>query len=378
MKILVRMPNWLGDAVLALPALRAVAANFPQAELWVAASTRTAELLAEEKEIKGVMEVPEVMNLKDMWRVARKWRQMRFDLTILLTNSFGSAALSFLARIPDRWGYASDGRGFLLTRKVRSRTEEHWDNAQEKGNGEKGKATNGTLFSQEEIVGHQAYYYLRLLKELNLQIPEEPEITIEVTAAEQEEARRMLQAGGVDVDELKKNRWPLVLLNPGAAYGAAKCWPPERFGEVAAILEHRRKAAWAVVGSSAEVALAEWVIKAAQQRGAQGPSLMLAGKTTLRELLGLMSLADLFISNDSGTMHLANALRLPVVAIFGPTDPRVTRPFHQPYAVFHKRVVCWPCYYRQCPYDHRCMKAISPEEVVEACLALLNQTKDKK
>ncbi len=372
MKILVRMPNWLGDSVLALPALRSIATNFPGAEVWAAASSHTVELLAFEPSAAGVLEIPEVMTWPSFIRTAKRWREHRFDLTILLTNSFGSALLAALAGIPARWGYAGDGRSILLTKKVSRRARPETpglSKAPGKRQPEAGCIPGSCPFWEDVL--HQSLYYLRLLKSLGLKVPDEPAISVTITPEDEEAAAKQLAAAGVDLTRLKSTGKPLILLNPGAAYGPAKRWPAAKFGQVAAALEKQAGASFVIIGSAKETGIARQVVEAAIAAGTALPPFVLAGKTTLRELIGLMSLADLLVTNDTGPMHLANALRLPIVAIFGPTDPRVTRPWHEPYHILHKPVVCWPCWYRECPYDHRCMEAVTVEEVVNAGLALL-------
>lgn len=375
MKILVRMPNWLGDSVLALPALRAIAMNFPQSEVWAAASSHTVELLASEPIVAGVLEIPEVMTLSDFIRTARRWREHRFDLAILLTNSFGSALLAALAAIRARWGYTGDGRSLLLTKKVSRHSQpERRGLSGAKGESQQpaGRIQGSYLFEEEEVC-HQSLYYLRLLRNLGLKVPDEPAISISVINEDRESARKQLASVGLDLKCLEAEKKPLILINPGAAYGPAKRWSAEKFGQVATNFEKQVGACAAIIGSAKEREIAQEVVEAAVASGAKEPPFILAGKTTLRELIGVMSLADLLVTNDTGPMHLANALRLPVVAIFGPTDPRVTRPWHEPYKILHNPVVCWPCWYRECPYDHRCMEAIGIEKVVNAGLALLGQ-----
>ncbi|MGQ9471350.1 MAG: glycosyltransferase family 9 protein [Candidatus Aminicenantales bacterium] len=375
MKILVRMPNWLGDSVLALPALRAIAMNFPQSAVWAAASSHTVELLAAEPIVAGVLEIPEVMTLSDFIRTAKRWREHRFDLAILLTNSFGSALLAALAAIQARWGYAGDARSPLLTKRVSrySRPERRGLSGAKGESRQPAGCTQGSLPFEEEEGCHQSLYYLRLLRSLGLKVPDEPAISISVTNEERESAKKQLASVGLDLKFLEAEKKPLILINPGAAYGPAKRWSAEKFGQVAASFEKQAGAYAAIIGSAREREIAQEVVEAAVASGAKEPPFILAGKTTLRELIGVMSLADLLVTNDTGPMHLANALRLPIVAIFGPTDPRVTRPWHEPYKILHNPVVCWPCWYRECPYDHRCMEAIGTEEVVNAGLALLGQ-----
>jgi heptosyltransferase-2 len=154
---------------------------------------------------------------------------------------------------------------------------------------------------------------------------------------------------------------PLVVLNPGAAFGPAKRWPAERFAGLARLLQARKNAEILLVGAAGEADIAASIAS-----GLERKPLDFTGKTSLRQLMGLISLGRVFVSNDTGPMHIACALGIPVVAIFGPTDPKATGPSRHPSVVLKADVPCWPCTYRSCPYDHRCMNRIGPEEVFAA------------
>jgi len=334
MKIVVRTPNWIGDVVLALPMLESLKANDPEANIWLAAGSWVKDIFSEGDFASRIIPLGPMIQLRGLRRTSRTLRGHGFQRGILLTNSFSSAFVFALAGIPERWGYRGDGRDFFLTRSVSRRGG--------------------------DPPAHMVHHYLRLLEGLGLSVLP-PEIRLAVTPQEKDSAHRSLAALGANPER------PLVILNPGAAFGPAKRWPPPRFAELARLLEERCGAQIVVTGSADDVALADEI----GARLLQKP-LSLAGKTSLRELLGLISLASVFITNDTGPMHLANALRVPVVAIFGPTDPRVTAPFHQPSSVVKKdSVACWPCFYRKCPFDHRCLAQISAEEVFRAASAYL-------
>jgi heptosyltransferase-2 len=326
MKIIVRVPNWVGDSVLAWPVLESLKQNFPQADLWVAAKDWVKDLFASNPFVEGVIALSG--DWKKTWDQAAGIRGGAFDTGLLLTNSFASALLFYLARIPQRWGYATDGRGPLLTRALRPRNE--------------------------DPPRHQARYYMDLLAGLGFK-PGPGLIRLSVRPEEKEAARRRLLTLGLEP------RKPLVILSPGASYGPAKRWPARRFAELAELLQKRKNAELLIIGAADEAGIADSISSFLEKKPA-----VLAGQTTLPELLGLATLAALFISNDSGPMHLANALGVPVVGIFGPTDPAVTGPAQQPARVIKKDVPCWPCFYRKCPYDHRCMMDIAAEDVFRA------------
>jgi heptosyltransferase-2 len=328
MKIIVRAPNWVGDAVLALPAVAAVRRGFPGSELWVAARSGAGDIFAAAGLADRTVTLPEGNDLASIRQAARELGGRSLDAGLLLTNSFGSALLFYLARIPERWGYAADGRSLLLTRAVRRK--------------------------RPGVPRHHVHYYLDLVAGLGIEASP-PELRLSVSPEDSEAARLRLRELGLDPSR------PLVILCPGASYGPAKRWPAERFARTAALLRERRGAEVLVIGSAPELELAESI----RSRLAGKPA-VLTGQTSLRELMGLIGRATLLISNDTGPMHLANALGVPVVGVFGPTDPIATGPLRPPSRVVKKDVPCWPCRYRECPLDHRCMKLILPEEVAAA------------
>ncbi|MHB8095782.1 MAG: lipopolysaccharide heptosyltransferase II [Candidatus Aminicenantales bacterium] len=335
MKIVVRMPNWIGDAVLSLPVFEALKASFPEAEIWAAARPKIKALFSPGHAVKGIIDLPDVRNLKSLRQGSALLKAHRFDAGLLLTNSFASALLFYAAGIRERWGYAGDGRKMLLTRAVSRRNEEGFPSR------------------------HQRDYYLDLVSGLGFK-PASPVIDLHLSAAEKDAAANMLDDAGWDPAK------PLIIFNPGAAFGPAKRWPADRFAALAGMFQERMNAEILVVGS-AEDAPAAAVIAAALRT----PPISLVGKTSLRELMGLISLGRLFVTNDTGPMHVASALGVPVVAVFGPTDPLVTGPLRKPAAVLRKDVPCRPCLYRSCPYDHRCMTRIDPEDVFAAGRGLL-------
>ena len=326
MKIVVRAPNWIGDVVLSLPALENLKRNLPQAQIWIAARKEVQDLYSSFDFVKGIILLSELNNYKNLREASKKIKEYDFDIGLLLTNSFSSALLFFLAKIPQRWGYSRDNRGFLLTKGV-------------------------PFKNLDGPSSHQVNYYLNLISGLGFQTSD-PELVLPLSPKEKEWVKNELSASGYDPKK------PLVILNPGAYYGPAKRWPGSRFAELASLLQEKNKAQILIVGSAEEVELAESIASSMTER-----PINMAGQTTLRQLAELISLANLFITNDSGPMHITNALRVPLIAIFGPTDPRVTGPFHQPSAVIKKEVSCWPCSYRECPFDHRCMMEIEPEEI---------------
>ncbi len=327
-RVVVRPPNWLGDAVMALPALAAVREHFAGAHLTIAAVPAVAAIFREDTDTAP----DDVIDLPASKReVARVLAEGRFDVGLLLPNSWRSAWQFRRAGMAERWGYAASARGLLLTRSVRR--------------------PRGVL--------HQADYYRHLVRGLGIAGQAERAPRLAATPASLAEADRLL-AGG-------EGSGPLVGFAPGAAYGQAKQWPPDRVAQVAARLIQEAGGTCVLVGAGhdrdAGRAIESWF--RANAPGAAGRVLNLIGRTSLRALVGVVARMDAVVANDSGAMHLAAALGKPVVAMFGPTDERVTRPIGD-HHVLTRSVFCRPCMLRDCPIDHRCMKRISVDDVSRA------------
>ena len=320
-RLLIRAPNWLGDVVLSLPAVRDLRAAFPGARLTVLARPRVADVY------RAVAEVDAVRPSAG-FRADRAALSGEFDLAVLLPNSFGSALLVFSAGVPERWGYATDGRGLLLTRRAPV---------------------------PPEVRGRsQVYYYRAMLAAFGLDVSSPPDASLRCPPEWRLSADRWLDPA---------RTW--IGLSPGAAYGVAKRWIPERFAALGDRLAARYEAGLAVVGGADERELAEAI--AAQMRA---PVRVLCGQTTLPDLMGVLSGLRLLVTNDSGPMHLAAALGVPVLAVFGPTDWRETAPVGR-HRLVRRDVSCAPCGFRECPIDHRCMRGVNSDEVAEAAAALL-------
>src|SRR5579864_8479551 len=323
-RVLVRAPNWLGDAVLALPAIAAIRRHFPGVHLAVAGPAPVAAIFREVTAAQPdqVIEAPAVI------------RAGRFDLGILLPNSFQSAWELRRAGVPDRWGYATSGRGLLLTRRS---TPER---------------TRG--------VRHHADYFRGLVIGLGMTVDERPP---QVTASPATRA----QADALLAQLRVPPTAAIVGLAPGAAYGQAKQWPPDRAAGLAARLVRERDVTCLVVGAAhdqpAARAMETWLRARAPETLAR--VIDLTGRTSVSGLVGVAERCRAFVSNDSGAMHVAAAVGRPVIAIFGPTDERSTRPIGD-HAVLTAPVFCRPCMLRDCPIDHRCMKRITVDQVFDA------------
>ncbi len=318
---MVRATNWLGDAVMSLPAIRTIRQVFPHVHLAVVARPWVADLYSRETSIDEVIPYS-----GGRGEVAARLRAGQFDLAILLPNAFDAALLAWLARIPQRIGYSRDARRLLLTQPI-------------------------PVPETGEIPRHERYYYLELLRRAGLieHFPAGEAIRLEGI-----EAARA--AGAAHLETLGVASAPIGI-SPGAAYGNAKRWLPERFAEVAGTFG----LPVLVFGSAAERALCETV--AAQLRGGHVETRNLAGETTLREFIDLAAACRLFLTNDSGAMHVASALAVPTVAVFGATDDVTTGPSGPLASVVREPVECSPCLLRECPIDHRCMTRITAGRV---------------
>jgi heptosyltransferase-2 len=320
--LLVLAPNWLGDAVMALPAIADLQRHFAVNPLVIAARPSVSSLFSL---VAGVTAVVKP--------AADAIRAVDAGVAVLFPNSFASAWLVTRARVPDRWGYGTDMRRALLTRAV----------------------------GRPKQPMHQGEYYQHLVRELGVPTgPLEPMLTIPHDAAS--DARRLLTRHGWTQHS------PLIVLAPGAAYGKAKQWIPAHVVRLVTALVRERGVTCALVGSRGDVSTTRAIREAAPAE-CRTRIIDLAGATTLPVLGAVISLAAACVSNDSGAMHLAAAAGVPVVGIFGPTREKATSPL--PRAGVATEVVindvwCRPCMLRECPIDHRCMTGLEPGRVLDA------------
>lgn len=338
--ILVRSVNWIGDAVMTTPALSMVRQAFPRARITLAANPTTAELFRHHPHCDGVLVFDKKGGHRGpagLWRFCRQLRKERFDLALLLQNAFEAALLCRWAGIPLRGGYATDGRRLLLTHPV--------------------------AVGPRERSLHHTDYYRAMLRGLGID-GDGGGLRLHCTPEESMEAARIL--GEALSTELRDRRW--VGLNAGAAYGSAKRWRPERFAAVGDRLAELRGMKVLVLGGPGEEETAREI-----QEAMTRPALNVAGKTSVREMMALVSRCRLLVTNDSGPMHVAAAFGVPVAAVFGPTDPEATSPRSPSFRVVSAQCECAPCFVRQCPRDHRCMESVSADDVLRAALELLEE-----
>jgi heptosyltransferase II len=320
----VRATNWIGDAVMSLPAIRAIRDIFPHARVTVLAKPWVADVYARESAIDGV--IPYAGTRR---QIAAKLRSQRFDAAILLQNAFDAALVTWMAGIPVRIGYNRDARGLLLTHAI-------------------------PVPEPGEIPRHERFYYLELLRRAGLmeRFPACDAIRLDGLDAARAEGAAHLARLGID--------GPVIGVSPGAAFGGAKRWPADRFAQVA-----REFPRALLFGSNAERELCDGI--AADVPGAVN----LAGQTTLREFIDLASVCRLFLTNDSGAMHIASAAGVPTVTVFGATDDTTTGPTGPLARVVREHAECSPCLLRECPIDHRCMTRVTPERVTAVAREVL-------
>ena len=324
-KILVRSPNWIGDAVMSTPALGAIRAAFPLAEIVLAANPVVCELMSPHPFCDRVIVFDKKgphRGAAGLWKFSRSLAAERFDLAILLQNAIEAAMIAALAGIKTRAGYSTDGRRLLLTHAVR--------------------------VSKDVLRLHHTRYYLEMLAGLGIAAAGW-ETKLQCTEAEKNWAAGVLGQG----------RWAAI--NPGAAYGSAKRWYPERFAQVGDALFSDFGYKVLLVGGPGESAIGAEI-----SSKMNSSVLNMTGMTSVRQLMALLASVDLVVTNDSGPMHVAAAFGRPVVALFGPTDHRVTSPSCSRLSLVRKETECAPCLKRECPRDHRCMAEITVEDVLGA------------
>ena len=343
MKILVRGTNWIGDAVMSIPALRELRRIFPNAKITLHTRLWADGLFQDAAFIDELVTYDKSRwKIKDVYDNTQFLRDDGYDLAVLLPNSFESALTSFLTRIPRRIGYNKDVRGLLLTDPI---AVPEWKSRK-----------------------HEVFYYLHLIGEIERRVLGRdtvsqaiPDISLEVSDERRTAAKSQLL--GFGVDPTKKT----VALGVGSTNSRAKRWPADLYSELNDLLQTEASANVILVGSKDEIGVADEVVKLSSI-----PPKNLAGKTDLAEIVAILSEIDLLISNDMGLAHVAPAVGTQTIVIFGPTNPATTRPFSDNAEIMRKEVECSPCMLRDCPIDHRCMTWISVEEVFEAVRRIFN------
>lgn len=332
MKILVYLPRTLGASLLAFPCLKSLEENFPAAEIAILPPPAYADFFQRVSPGYRVVVLPDFKDISGLKRASSRLKKMHFDLGLLLDESFASALLFYLARIPQRWGYDREGRGFMLTKKSHLR------------------ATDPQL--------HLKFHYLKLLEALGLKIADRP-LRLDLPASFRQQALGRLKQAGLSPD------LATVVIKPGSGFGPARIWPLSRQRELIEQLLDRRLQV-VLVGSRASRETSQAILD-----GLQGRLVDFSGQLSLEETAGVIAGARAFLGNDSGLTHLANLLGTPVVGLYGPTDPHISGPSQPPAVALHKPAPCAPCSYKACPYDHRCLLSISAGEVYEVITSFL-------
>ena len=332
-RLVILSPNWLGDAVMALPAIADVRRAAPAVSITIAARAAIAPLFGLVQDCDETIVLPKPAGIGGLARWPALGAELisgRFDTALLLPNSMHAALLVSRAGIAERWGYRAGWRGPLLTRAI-----------------------------PRSAGLHQVEFYRHLVRALGF--PNGSSVPrVVVPDAARRAATQLLSGSGWD------GRAPLVALAPGAAYGGAKRWPPSYFGELAATLADDGIAC-VIVGSAADAPTAVAVARAFDAHGGRAPRpalLDVVGRTDLSTLAGVLTLCRTLVTNDSGAMHLAAAAGVPITAVFGPTDETATRPIGDAHAILTNPVWCRPCMLRECPLDHACMRGVGVDAVL--------------
>ena len=339
--VVVRGTNWVGDSVMTVPALRALRRVLPEARITLAVRPSARGIFADVDFVDEIL----IYNRRNAFSVVgqvREWRRRKFDLAVLFQNAFEAALIPFLAGVPLRLGYATESRQALLTHPL---ALPDWRSSR-----------------------HEVFYYLYLITALEQLLSSasticesEPDASLQMSAARRTEAEKLLRAYGVPEGE------PIVALCPGSINSRAKRWPAEAYAALGdRLIDSRRQVL--LIGSRDELDVTREVTRRMKQQ-----PVVLTGKTSLDQITAVLSLVDLVVTNDTGPAHIAAALGRPTLVIFGPTNPLTTRPFAPEAEILRHPPDCAPCMLRDCPIDHRCMTAITVDEVFERSHALLKR-----
>jgi heptosyltransferase II len=358
-RLLVRGTNWLGDAVMATPALMRLREEFPATHMALLTPEKLDQLWLHHPAVDEVLTFSQT---EGIFAVSRKLRAGKFDAALVLPNSPRSALEVFLAGIPIRIGYAQPWRNLFLTQTVAPRPGAAIMRKRTAGEIKaltESNAKTGIRSPPNSLALHQAREYLHLVAAMGASSAFSP-ATLFVTSGEVEAARQKF--GLKSVSNL------IFGLNPGAEYGPAKRWPIQRYIAVAKEIQRLANCAWILFGGNNDTEAAKQI----QSVLGQEPAVFnVAGKTSLRELMALMKVCRVFLTNDTGPMHVAAALGVQVVAIFGSTSPELTGPSvagESQGQILASDAPCSPCFLRECPIDFRCMNGIGVEPVVDAVL----------
>ncbi len=340
-RVVVRGTNWVGDSVMTIPALRALRRVLPEAHITLVTRPSSSGVFSEVDFIDDLL----VYDRKNVWSVIpqiREWRCRQFELAVLFQNAFEAALIPFLAGVPLRLGYATESRQSLLTHPL---PLPDWRSSK-----------------------HEVFYYLFLVTALEQMLygssticESVPDASIQISESRKLQAADLLRTYGVNEGD------PVVAIVPGSINSRAKRWPAEAFAALAdRLIDSSRRVL--LIGSKDELDVSNAVTEKMRNQ-----PLVLTGKTSMDQLTAVLDRADLIVTNDTGPAHIGAALSRPTIVIFGPTNPLTTRPFSPTAEILRHPPECAPCMLRDCPIDHRCMTAITVDEVYERSLALLKR-----
>jgi heptosyltransferase-2 len=340
-RVVVRGTNWAGDSVMTVPALRALRRVLPDANITLAIRPGAKGIFSEADFVDDVL----VYDRRSAFSVVpqiREWKRRKFDLALLFQNAFEAALIPFLASVPIRLGYSTESRQALLTHPL---ALPDWRSSR-----------------------HEVFYYLYLVTAIEQMLfgasricESDPDASIRISESRKAEAHDLLRAHGVREEE------SIVAICPGSINSRAKRWPAESYAALAdRLIESKRQVV--LIGSRDEIDVSQDVASRMRHQ-----PIMLTGKTTLDQVVSVLAIVDLIVTNDTGPAHIGAALGRPTLVIFGPTNPLTTRPFSPEAEILRHPPECAPCMLRDCPIDHRCMTAITVEEVFERSYELLKR-----
>jgi len=327
--ILIRSTNWVGDAVMTLPALEAVRENFPESRITVLARPWVAPVFENHPAVNNILIYNRrdglKTNVSEFFHITNLVRKNRYDLTVLFQNAFEAALIAYLGGVKSRLGFDSDGRGFLLT--------------------------HGIKRSSEVFAVHQVEYYLSILKASGLEAESRTPV-LYLSKKDIAKAENLLQLQGISKNDF------ILGISPGAIFGNAKRWPVERFAKIGDWASERWGAKVIILGSGKEKNIGNKMAGIMRNKAVD-----FCGATSLGEAMGIIGRCNLFVTNDSGLMHISAALGVPTLAIFGSTDHVATGPRGLKTRIIRHDTACSPCLKPECPTDFKCMLSIEPEEV---------------
>ena len=341
MKIVVRGTNWIGDAVMTIPALRELRRIFPDAHISLHTRSWARGIFADADFVDEILTFEKEKNsIQTIRKQAKIWRDEKFDLAILFTNSFQTALLSKLGKVKKRFGYKNEGRSFLLTNSF---NKPEWKNEK-----------------------HEIYYYLNLIAEVEKEyfgkqttLDTKIKFELAVSKDRREKAKTILENNKVDLTK------QTIAFGVGSTNSRAKRWQAKSFAKLNDLLQYKFDANVILIGSEDEIDVSNEVADKSKHK-----PINLAGKTSLSEVLAILSEVDLLVSNDMGLAHVSAAVGSKTITIFGPTNPKTTKPWNAE-IIRREDVECSPCMLRDCPIDHRCMTWVSPNDVFKKAQNLL-------